>query len=581
MASEKNYTKYAFLITLLVIVLLGVLCLVPPFRLEGVVIKRVNIFSDVAPFVGDAELKPVVAERPEDQEFLVDSEAIVDSARMQEAQQMPAPETETWKLEGVAGLLDEASVDESARQAFAAADTVVAIEDFTPEEGVSVADFCRRLQEETPHRLVRIAFLGDSYIEGDIITADVREQLQALYGGRGVGFVPFATPLAANRGSLKQTYEGWETYNLIHRKSAPEELRDKFYVSGVLCRPDEEATVRYEGNSFRKHLWPVSGARLLFVNTGHSELQLVVNDSIRQQFTPQQSELVQQISLSGGAIHSLEFAVKNPAGFFGYGVVFESRKGVGVDNYSIRGNSGLALFGSSSAVNSQIDHTLNYDLIVLQYGLNAMDPQVTDYAGYGSQLRKVIRYVKGCFPQAAVLVMSVGDRSTMKDGVAVTMPGVMNMVEQQRTAARECGVAFWSTFQAMGGENSMPVYVERGWAAKDYTHLGYAGGREIANELVKALLQVERTGERKDRDTVRNRMVDSLPGEQYPVEVDTNGVVETMPIPASDTARQPARQSLPDTVETATPADTTTDTPIATPADTTTGGMDRANGESI
>ena len=40
----------------------------------------------------------------------------------------------------------------------------------------------------------------------------------------------------------------------------------------------------------------------------------------------------------------------------------------------------------------------------------------------------------------------------------------------------------------MGGENSMIRYVENNWASKDYTHLGFRGGKEIAQALLKALL---------------------------------------------------------------------------------------------
>ena len=37
--------------------------------------------------------------------------------------------------------------------------------------------------------LVRIAVFGDSFIEADIFTADLREMLQKRFGGCGVGFV--------------------------------------------------------------------------------------------------------------------------------------------------------------------------------------------------------------------------------------------------------------------------------------------------------------------------------------------------------------------------------------------------------
>lgn len=50
------------------------------------------------------------------------------------------------------------------------------------------------------------------------------------------------------------------------------------------------------------------------------------------------------------------------------------------------------------------------------------------------------------------------------------------------------GVAFWNVFGAMGGENSMIRFVENNWASKDYTHLSFRGGKEIASALLKAIL---------------------------------------------------------------------------------------------
>ena len=43
-------------------------------------------------------------------------------------------------------------------------------------------------------RPVRIAFFGDSFVEGDILTADLREKLQLAYGGGGTGFAPTSRP---------------------------------------------------------------------------------------------------------------------------------------------------------------------------------------------------------------------------------------------------------------------------------------------------------------------------------------------------------------------------------------------------
>ena len=81
---------------------------------------------------------------------------------------------------------------------------------------------------------------------------------------------------------------------------------------------------------------------------------------------------------------------------------------------------------------------------------------MTDYGYYQKQLVKIINYIKQCFPGSAVVVMSVGDRSTMQNGTAVTMPAVKAMLKTQERAAEECGVGFWNTYEAMGATTRCP-----------------------------------------------------------------------------------------------------------------------------
>ena len=45
-------------------------------------------------------------------------------------------------------------------------------------------------------RPVRIAYFGDSFIEADILTGDLREMLQKRFGGCGVGYVPITTKIS-------------------------------------------------------------------------------------------------------------------------------------------------------------------------------------------------------------------------------------------------------------------------------------------------------------------------------------------------------------------------------------------------
>ncbi len=484
-----------------VIFLLILVGQIPSFHIGSFNIKQINILSDIyqSDEAGDESSGEYA-----DTSF--QAESMFASERIAEALATPTGTSQSWDIspDGIVATPKEARAAYPAIPSDAAAPGSQAtppaqqsdmdnygipatlIEEFSPD-GKGVNLLYKVLSSRNSHRPVRIGVLGDSFIESDIITADLREQLQQLFGGNGVGFVPFASPLAQYRGTVKHTFSGWETYNVLKKKSAPAAVQDRFFVSGLVCIPSEGAWTKIEGTSFRRNISRCQVARLLFTNTGNSVLDVTVNDSITNRFTPESSPLVQQISLNGD-IRSIKVKITSAEGFTGYGIVLENAHGVSVDNFSIRSNSGMALFGTNSSINSQIGRLLGYDLIILQYGLNAMSPDVLNYNNYSAQLTKIISYIRDCFPSSAIMVMSVGDRSTQKAGEYVTMPAVRTMIAAQRSAAEKGGAAFWNTFLAMGGERSMVRYVDNKWAAKDYTHIAYNGGKQIATQMVRSLL---------------------------------------------------------------------------------------------
>ena len=68
---------------------------------------------------------------------------------------------------------------------------MVCIEDYSDSTMRGMSRFYDALaQRASSRRPVRIAYFGDSFIEGDILTADLRAMLQSRFGGCGVGYVP-------------------------------------------------------------------------------------------------------------------------------------------------------------------------------------------------------------------------------------------------------------------------------------------------------------------------------------------------------------------------------------------------------
>jgi len=63
-------------------------------------------------------------------------------------------------------------------------------------------------------RKIRVAYLGDSIIEGDLLTQTFRRLLQKEFGGSGVGFVPITSQVSKFRQSVLASYStNWEDNN--------------------------------------------------------------------------------------------------------------------------------------------------------------------------------------------------------------------------------------------------------------------------------------------------------------------------------------------------------------------------------
>ena len=383
---------------------------------------------------------------------------------------------------------------------------------------------------------VRVAFMGDSFVEGDILTADLRELMQDSFHGLGVGYAPVASPFTGFRQTIKTQSKGWTPYNIMQLKNVPSPYSDDFFVSGWVAQASEGASTRWEMTERRRHLQECRRVRLLFISREESVVSIKLNDGEERTFSFDADNVVRQIVIEEPSIRSLEMKVlKGAAGFTGIGAEFDDTQGISIDNFSIRSNNGQAMFRSSPSVNAQINNMRPYDLVILQYGLNIMQAERTNYSLYAEQVEKMIGYVRSCFPGAAVLVMGVSDRSQKDESGIAPMRSAVNLTEWQRTAAEKCGAAFWNTYEAMQRKGGMTEFVNKNWAGKDYTHINYAGGREIARELYYAFLQGAQNYSRAWRERVeRQQPIISEPIEGIePLSSAAIGGVK--PLPKADT----------------------------------------------
>lgn len=261
----------------------------------------------------------------------------------------------------------------------------------------------------------------------------------------------------------------------MQRKSVPDPYAGDFFVSGWVAAASDGASTRWDMTTRRRHLDECRRARLLFISRKPSQVSVTLNDGEVRTFGFEGDEVVRQIVVEEPQIRSLEMRIdKGAEGFSVYGADFDELSGVAVDNFSIRSNNGQAMFWTSPTVNAQINSMRPYDLVILQYGLNIMQADRHDYSLYAQQIEKMIRFVRSCFPQAAVIVMGVSDRSQRgEDGIVPWSRHATSRngsVRPPSSAAPPSGTPT-TPCRLAGG---MTRFVDNGWAGKDYTHINYA-----------------------------------------------------------------------------------------------------------
>ncbi|MCD8261694.1 MAG: SGNH/GDSL hydrolase family protein [Bacteroides sp.] len=443
----KNYLFHTFLLTILVMLMLSGLNLLPPLQLSGRSLRAIDLLSDIRMRVPVADTLPIV--NPDTL--------------------LPVP------------FIKPAFID-TCRTG------LTCIEDYSDSTRRGMTSYYQALDREIREkRPVRIAVFGDSFIEGDIFTSDLREMLQKQYGGCGVGFVPVTSAISSYRPTVRHRFEGWRSYSATDTLSFHKRRQG---ISGDYFVPYKEAWLELSGVSYLSCLDSCQSATLYFMTDTVCEIKARINrgGEIVENYYP--SPYLQQMNLEG-TIRTIRWEVPGNNSLRFFGAAMDGKNGVVLDNFSLRGGSGGSLRTISAEMLKEFNRVRPYDLIILQYGLNVATEWGYDYNYYKNTMKHTIRHLKECFPQAGFLLLSVGDRNYRnEEGELATMPGVKNLIRYQQAIAAENRIAFWNMFEAMGGEGSIAdmVHATPSLANYDYTHINFKGGKHLAKILYETLL---------------------------------------------------------------------------------------------
>ncbi|MEI8048426.1 MAG: hypothetical protein WCI92_13660, partial [Bacteroidota bacterium] len=269
--------------------------------------------------------------------------------------------------------------------------------------------------------------------------------------------------------------------------------------NGFGYSPDSGNYVFYKGSNQFKHTSIFNTFRLFYTCDYNQKARILINKKDSRVMDLAASASPAMITLKVDSMSQVS-ARFNLGGITCYGASLEDETGIYIDNFAIKGNSGLGLRAIPQRNLAVFDSLLNYDLIVLQFGLNVSNSPTTDFTSYISGMAKLINKLKEAFPEIPILLLGVSDRSKRSQGQFVTMPVIPLLIQAQEKIAFDNKLLFWNLFEAMGGENSMALFANSkpALANKDYTHLNFAGGRKVGLSFARSFIyEVEKYQKRR------------------------------------------------------------------------------------
>ena len=350
---------------------------------------------------------------------------------------------------------------------------------------------------KTSGKTIRVLHYGDSQIEGDRVTSELREQFQKKFGGMGPGLLPLVPP--TRHGAIFHfSYTGsWSRYS-AQAKDLPHNRWGVLFGVSRFTKPGEIDEGEHEaGFDLRSRMGYANARRFRKVSLyyGNHERPLYLEllrtgISLDADIIPPDEQLMKMEYSWREPVNNVSVRMKGKSSPDVYAIALDDHHGVAVDNIPLRGSSGLEFTRSDTEFMRRMFNELNTGMILMQFGVNVVPYIVSDYSYYETGLYRQLMLLKRLNPNIPVIVLGVSDMSMIDGGVYRSYPNIELIRDAQRNAALRAGCAFWDTYEAMGGENSMAtwVYADPPLAQRDFTHFSQRGSKLIGQMFWNALL---------------------------------------------------------------------------------------------
>ncbi len=341
--------------------------------------------------------------------------------------------------------------------------------------------------------ITRIAHYGDSAIAADEITHTVRRKLQKRFGDAGHGFMLIAhgTMHYLHYDIAHRESDGWDVLTIVQRQ-----MKNGHYgYGGVVARGAAGEHVVFGTVADGVVGQHASRFELFYQKfPGGGDVRLVVDGTPEKTISTRATDVEdawESVLVPDGAHMFSVRALGNEVRLYG---IAQEREGPGVvyDSIGLVGAQAVRLLNADAEhMAAQIAHR-KPDLLVLGFGGNEAGNEWLDTDRYAEGLTRVVKLMRAGNPGMSCLLfapLDQGERNSRGDLVSLkVLPAI---VEAQRKIAKEQGCAYYDTFQAMGGQNSVARWFRKHprLISSDFRHATPAGYIAVADQYYKALIK--------------------------------------------------------------------------------------------
>lgn len=357
---------------------------------------------------------------------------------------------------------------------------------YLPDGDVTYFDkfFAKAAAAKSRNEVLRVLHYGDSQIEMDRISGNLRSYFQSKFGGGGPGLLPAIQTVASY--AVSQSASG--AFTLYSSYGAGARAKGNYGLMLKCYRLTGNGTFTANATSNKR-----TDSRV----KRFSRVTVLYNDhdgKYRATLSDRKHGYDSTCTSEGIGIHAFRWQTDSSTSSLRinmqgnadiYGIMIDNGPGVSVDNIPLRSSSGNQFTLITDSVLRKCYQNSNVGMIIMQFGGNTVPSvystkSINDYC---AQMQKQIRRVKSVCPDATILFIGPSDMSHSYGGSLQTYKFLPAMIDSLRNTCLRNHVAYWDLYEVMGGYNSMVAWVKKGWAGPDYVHFTPTGANYVGKIL--------------------------------------------------------------------------------------------------